>query len=83
MKPMESKPCARLVKPSDIDDICNRLRSMRDRWRSLEAFYEEILSMPDCNDCQNKTCQCRPAFGETVRFNCPLWQGEKTEELEQ
>ena len=40
-------------------------------------FAAEVLQMPSCNDCADKwECQSRPAWGELVRYNCPLWRGK-------
>lgn len=34
---------------------------------------------PDCNTCCLKQCEYRPEIGQTTRFNCPLWRGQKEE----
>ena len=36
---------------------------------------DQILSLPDCNDCQRQGCEYKPRVGENVRNNCPLWKG--------
>lgn len=47
---------------------------------SMLANYDSIISLPDCNDCANKNCEYRPAWGEPVRINCPLHEKEEPHE---
>jgi len=43
---------------------------------SLQVFVDHITSLPSCNSCSILTCcVCRPAFGESVRYNCPGYTG--------
>lgn len=58
---------------SKLSDIANELSFMV----SCMCQLEEILALPNCNDCgKAKECEKRPNCGETVRFNCPLWEAE-------
>lgn len=36
--------------------------------------FEKIVAMPNCNDCGRNHCQYKVRIGDTVRFNCPLWE---------
>ena len=39
--------------------------------------YDAIMALPNCNDCgKAQRCEYLPGWGETVRFNCPLWEAE-------
>lgn len=29
----------------------------------------------NCNNCKDKECKYRPEWGDSVRWNCPLWKG--------
>lgn len=35
-----------------------------------------VSRMPNCNDCSNATCEYRPKWGQSVRYNCPLYMKE-------
>lgn len=38
-------------------------------------YYERLSSLPDCNTCgKQRSCKYRPAWGDPVRINCPLYQ---------
>lgn len=40
-----------------------------------EKELKRIVMLPNCNDCGlNGLCAYAPKLGDTVRFNCPLWQ---------
>jgi len=36
--------------------------------------------MHNCNDCTKKDCEFKPDWGDDVRINCPLWEGEEDED---
>ena len=40
-------------------------------------FVCEIYELSSCNDCSKKDCEYKPKWGESVRYNCPLWEGDK------
>lgn len=41
---------------------------------STRSYANQVLNLPDCNDCGVKDCEHKPNPGEHVRINCPLWQ---------
>lgn len=58
---------------SKLSDIANELPHVVLYMRQLE----KILALPSCNDCgKAQRCEYLPGWGETVRFNCPLWEAE-------
>ena len=41
----------------------------------------DMQEMHNCNDCAIKRkCGYVPTLGQRVRWNCPLWQGDKQKE---
>lgn len=46
---------------------------------AYKIFFDDVSSKPDCNTCCLKQCEYRPEIGQTTRFNCPLWRGQKEE----
>jgi len=60
--------------------------------REVETFISHIISVCElarlgakvikhnnCNNCKKKNCEYRPECGESVRWNCPLWEGGEKE----
>ena len=39
--------------------------------------WERIMSLPNCNYCGRDNCRFKPDWGDTVRFNCPIWKEPK------
>lgn len=44
---------------------------------SYKIFFNDVSSKGDCNTCVRADCKFKPRIGETTRFNCPLWSGQK------
>lgn len=43
--------------------------------------YRNIVESGCCNDCKiRKTCKYVPKAGELVRYNCPFYKTERSEE---
>ena len=41
-------------------------------------FYMRMEKCHSCNDCRRaKECEHRPAWGDPVRLNCFLWEGDE------
>lgn len=40
------------------------------------AHCNMVAELPDCNTCGTADCEYKPAPGETVRINCPLWRAK-------
>ena len=39
-------------------------------------FVDRVSKLPCCNTCGKlKDCEYRPEWGDSVRWNCPLWKG--------
>lgn len=38
-----------------------------------------ISTYNSCNNCGDRECEYKPKWGDSVRWNCPLWKGEKIE----
>lgn len=68
-------------------DVLTKLWLLRDRYNNVlarnaanlienqQAFIDLIASLPTCNECLDKECVHRPALGQSVRYNCPLYKG--------
>ena len=39
----------------------------------------EVSTQNNCNNCKEEECKYRPYWGNSVRWNCPLWKGEPDE----
>jgi hypothetical protein len=53
--------------------ISDLARDAADAIDSLQTFVDHIGKLPTCMDCANTGCkECKPLWGETVRYNCPL-----------
>lgn len=59
----------------DREDIINILYSIL----NYAKLGYEISTCDNCNNCKRKLCEHRPRWGQTVRWNCPLWRGEDDE----
>ena len=53
--------------------ISDMAKDAADAIDSLQAFVNLIGTLTTCNECADKNCIFRPALGETVRYNCPLF----------
>lgn len=70
-----------------IEQLKSVTASLECLWDNLEQataeligykiYYDEMTSKEDCNTCNKLACIYRPALGDTVRVNCPLWRGRK------
>ena len=56
----------------NLADIITELHYVAD----LLTVAHKITRMPNCNDCALANCQYRPAWGMSVRYNCPLYVKE-------
>lgn len=54
---------------SDANNIHNNLRILYE-YAKLGELYSKA---PSCNTCYRKSCEYKPAPGEIVRPNCPLY----------
>lgn len=59
----------------DREDIIRILFSILDYAR----LGYEISTHDSCNNCGDKECTFRPEWGDSVRWNCPLWVAERKE----
>ena len=37
----------------------------------------KVSTYNNCNDGKAKECKYRPDWGDSVRWNCPLWEGKQ------
>ena len=56
---------------SRLDDVIVDVAYVLDTLRA----YRDIVQTGCCNSCRRKNCECRPAWGEMVRYNCPHYEG--------
>lgn len=56
---------------SRLDDVIVDVAYVLDTLRA----YRDIAKSGSCNSCFRKNCECRPAWGEMVRYNCPHYEG--------
>lgn len=61
---------------SRLDDVIVDVAYVLDTLRA----YRDIAETGSCNSCFRKNCECRPAWGKTMRYNCPLFVGSNKEE---
>lgn len=59
--------------------ISDMAKDAADAIDSLQAFVDFVNGLPDCNCCGNTNCGYRPALGQPIRYNCPLWLSLKGE----
>lgn len=61
-------------------------KMLEEHMEMCQAMYDalvladDVAKMNNCNNCgtgQPGECKYLPRLGETVRFNCPLWEGGK------
>jgi len=53
--------------------ISDMAKDAADAIDSQQAFIDLIGTLPTCNECGDKSCSYRPGLGQTVRYNCPLF----------
>ena len=53
--------------------VSDMARDAADAIEELQSFTKLICSLSTCNECGHKECTYRPALGDTVRYNCPLF----------
>lgn len=41
------------------------------------CLSEQVMNLPDCNDCGAESCEYKPQPGQHVRINCPLWRAKE------
>ena len=46
---------------------------------STRSYANQVLNLPNCNDCGVKGCEYKPQPGEHCRINCPLWRAAEKE----
>jgi len=39
-------------------------------------LLRKIQESGDCNTCDNDECNCKPEWGEMIRYNCPFYRAE-------
>ena len=62
---------------SRLDDAISEVAYILDCLRALRNIYE---TGRDCNTCKRKRqCEHCPKLGQTVRYNCFLWEGDSDE----
>ncbi len=61
----------------DIKDLISYLFAMLDYAR----LGMKVSTYNSCNTCRGRDegCKYRPEWGDSVRWNCPLWVGERKE----
>ena len=42
-------------------------------------YTDQMIGLPDCNTCKKGNCEYRPGWGEPVRVNCFMWEGDTDE----
>lgn len=60
----------------DIKDLILDLFTLFDYAR----LGMKVSTYNSCNTCKDKECKYRPDWGDSVRWNCPLWTAERKEE---
>ena len=66
------------IEALDRDTADGRLITALDMAISALMFTEKIAKLHNCNDCRIKyICPHCPRWGDTVRYNCFRWRGEK------
>ena len=62
---------------SRLDDAISEVAYILDCLMALRNIYE---TGHDCNTCKRKRqCEHCPKLGQTVRYNCFLWEGDSDE----
>ena len=41
----------------------------------LARLGAKVIKHNNCNNCKKKDCEDCPEWGDSVRWNCPLWKG--------
>lgn len=58
---------------SDREELIRLILSICDYAR----LGYKVSTHNNCNNCQNKNCGYKPDWGDSVRWNCPLWKGDQ------
>lgn len=56
----------------DIKDLILDLFTLFDYAR----LGMKVSTYNSCNNCKDEECKYRPDWGDSVRWNCPLWTAE-------
>lgn len=59
----------------DIKDLTACLFTLLDYAR----LGMKVSTYNSCNNCRAEECKYRPEWGDSVRWNCPLWTAERKE----
>ena len=62
--------CKGYVTPAFGINLSEMVKDAADAIDDQERFINHILSLNSCNDCVNANCTCKPAVGDSVRYNC-------------
>lgn len=62
---------------------------MADEFELIHGIYSildyaslglKVSKLNSCNNCEvRRNCEHLPEWGDSVRFNCPLWKGDKND----
>jgi hypothetical protein len=47
---------------------------------STRSYANQVVNLPNCNDCGRENCEYKPNPGEHARINCPLWRPMEAKE---
>lgn len=59
-----------------LDDAIAEVAYVLDCLMALRDIYK---TGRDCNTCHNRNCECRPAPGMQIRYNCAFYAGAEKE----
>ena len=57
----------------DVENELEKHIEMCQKVLEVFKFVRHMSNLPTCNDCKRKECRYKPKWGDTVRYNCPLW----------
>jgi len=63
-----------MITPTFQIRISDMAKDAADAIDNQQVFIDLIGTLPTCNECGDKQCSYRPGLGQTVRYNCPLFQ---------
>lgn len=58
-----------LQQADKIDSLLEEI----DHMKAYEMFTHRVSKLPNCNTCADNKCRYKVAWGENVRYNCPLY----------